>query len=108
MPDRSRQKRTIHVIYAARSLPEIAFGDLFKAYGTKLDIILSDPTTDWAGRKGHLSGELIVELAGRSAEQLIYTSGPEPMTESLEAELLSLGVSSDKLVLDFFPGYPAF
>jgi len=99
------EKRPIHVIYGARTLAEVAFRELFEEYGLKLDIILSEQTGNWSGRTGHLSSELILALAGRSANQLIYVSGPEPMTEKIEAGLLASGVASDKLVLDFFPGY---
>ena len=102
------EKRQIHVIYGARTLADVAFRDLLDSYGSKLDIVLSGQDGERKGRSGALSGDLILALAGRSSDQLIYVSGPEPMTETIEGELLSLGVVSDKLVLDFFPGYPEY
>lgn len=35
----------------------------------------------------------------------IYVSGPEPMTESIVAELLEFGINKHHLVTDYFPGY---
>lgn len=99
------EKRDITLVYAARTLHEIAFRDLFESYGAKLDIVLPDQNTDWSGRTGHLSADIILELSGDSPERLIYVSGPEPLVENLEADLLKAGVSSQKLVLDFFPNY---
>ncbi|MES2971365.1 MAG: FAD-dependent oxidoreductase [Patescibacteria group bacterium] len=103
----NHEQRKVNVIYAARSLDEIAFKELFKSQGINLDVVLSDQTSGWTGRTGRLSGELILEIAGPSAEQLIYVSGPEPMVEALEKDLKSAGVNKHKLILDFFPGYPA-
>lgn len=100
------EHRNVHIIFAAKQLSDVVFRDLFEAYGAKLDIILSEQTKEWSGRTGQLTGELILEMAGKDPDQLIYVSGPERMTEALEAQLLNLGVTKDKLVLDFFPGYP--
>lgn len=99
------QERDIHVIYTAHRLDELAFLDIFETYGTKLDIILSEKVSGHSTKSGRLTGKRILELAGTKPNQLIYVSGPEPMTETLESELLNLGISSEKLVLDFFPGY---
>lgn len=101
------EKRRIQMIYSARMLDDVAFRDLFETYGVQLDIMLSGQAAQWAGHTGQLSSERILELAGQDPNQLIYVSGPEPLTEKLEAELLAAGVSKDKLVLDSFPGYPA-
>jgi ferredoxin-NADP reductase len=35
----------------------------------------------------------------------IYVSGPEPMVETLEKELLEAGLDKNNLVFDYFPGY---
>lgn len=101
------EKRELQIIYGVQSLEEVAFRDLFEAYGAKLDIILSEPSADWSGLTGHLSSGLILELAGHNPNQLIYVSGPEPLTEKLEANLLKADVPKEKLVLDFFPNYTA-
>lgn len=103
----SGEKRDITVIYGTRSLEEVAFKELFESYGAKLDIILSEQVSEWSGRTGRLTSDLILELAGDSPDKLIYVSGPEPMVETLESDLLKAGVRKNKLVLDFFPNYSA-
>lgn len=102
------ETRNIHILYSASSLPEVAFKDLIESYGCKFDIILTNPPTNWSGLTGYLTGKKIMELSRFAPDQLIFISGPEPMTETLEGELLSLGVPSERLVLDFFPGYAEF
>ncbi|HSX46675.1 MAG TPA: FAD-dependent oxidoreductase [Patescibacteria group bacterium] len=100
------ERRQIHVIYGARQLEDVAFQDLFQNYGAQFDIVLSDQVAGWSGRTGRLSAELILDIAGKTSEQLYYVSGPEPLTEALEADLGKAGIAHNKLVLDFFPGYP--
>lgn len=101
------EKRDITVIYGARTLEEVAFKELFESYGAKLDIILSEQVADWSGRTGRLTSDIILELAGDNSDKLIYVSGPEPLVETLEKDLLQAGVNKHKLVLDFFPNYTA-
>jgi ferredoxin-NADP reductase len=103
----SDEKRSVQIIYGARTLDEVSFRDLFESYGAKLDIVLSEQSKDWSGRTGVLGAELILELAGNDPNQLIYVSGPEPMVETLENDLKKAGVNKRKLVLDFFPNYSA-
>jgi len=101
------ETRQVQVIYAARNLEEVAFRKLFKSRGINLEIVLSEPSPGWSGRVGRLSGEMILKITGKSVDQLIYVSGPEPMVEALEKDLKNFGVNKHKLILDFFPGYPA-
>lgn len=99
------EMRDITIIYGSRSLDEVAFKDLFESYGSKLDLVLSEQTAGWSGRTGRLTGELILDLAGDSSDKLLYVSGPEPMVENIEKDLLLAGINKNKLVLDFFPNY---
>lgn len=101
----TKESRSIQVIYAAEKLDMIVFRKLIESYGASLNIVLSDPGNDWTGKRGRLDANLILEITGPYTNQLFYVSGPEPMTEKLEVELLASGIPSEKLVLDFFPGY---
>ncbi len=103
----TNEKRDIQLIYGARVLEEVCFRDLFAEYGLTPTIILSDAGDSWNGKKGHITADAILEAAKGDAEALIYISGPEPMTEKLEADLKAKNISGDHLVLDFFLGYPA-
>lgn len=99
------EKRHIHIIYGAKTLDEVAFRNLFESYGAKLDIVLSQQIANWSGRTGTLSAELILEIVDNNPGQLIYVSGPEPMVETLEEDLLDHDIEPKRLVLDFFPNY---
>jgi len=99
------EKRQIVALLAANMPQDFIFVDLFEAYGAKVIQIASEPEADWKGETGRLSAEKILELVGDAADKRIYVSGPEPMVESLEADLHKHGVTKDQLVLDFFPGY---
>lgn len=101
----SGQKRHIHIIYGVRSLQDAVFTSIFEDYQARVTLVVSEPPGSWQGETGRLSGTRIMELAGTNQAQLIYVSGPEPMTERIEAKLLAIGVAAEKLVLDFFPGY---
>lgn len=98
------QHRTINLIYGARSDKELAFMDLFEAYGLKPQILLSDDPSG-SKPKEHITPEVILDAAKSLHEPLVYISGPEPMTEKLEAGLQAGGFPAARLVLDFFPGY---
>lgn len=49
-----------------------------------------------------ISADAILELAPQAREQITYLSGPEPMVESVGAELRERGVNVKQ---DWFPGY---
>ncbi len=95
----TKEHRQIRIIYGARSADDLAFLELFENYGAKTDIILT-------GGAGQLTAENVMKLGHVTDNTLVYVSGPEPMVESLETDLKAANVSSEKLVLDFFPGYP--
>lgn len=100
------EKRDVTVVYGAKTLGEVAFQDLFADYGLKPQIILSETEATWDGATGYITADTINKYAASDPRTLIYISGPEPLTEKLEADLKAQGVSPDHLVLDFFPGYP--
>jgi glycine betaine catabolism B len=99
--------RQVHIIYTVRNLGEVAFQDIFKSYGARLDLVIAEPPQGWKGRSGRLTGEILLDLVGPLKEQLVYLAGPEPMVEALEKDLKNAGINKHKLILDFFPGYPA-
>jgi len=99
------EKRDLQLIYAANSLDEVAFKDLFEKYGAKLDIVLSTPPAGWRGESGRLSADKIIELSGGLDGKLVYLSGPEPMVEALDKDLKAKGVNRKHILADFFPGY---
>lgn len=102
----NQEHRTIHLLYAANSLEEVAFRELFNDYGCPTEIILTNPPSGWMGLTGHLDAAKILEIAPDVDGKLYYLSGPEPMVEALEKDLIDAGVDKRRIVGDFFPGYP--
>jgi ferredoxin-NADP reductase len=101
----TNEKRPISLIYGVGSEDEIIFQDTFDKAHQHVTMVVKSPSSAWGGERGVLTPELIMGLAQPSEDALIYVSGPEPMVETLEKGLKKQGVSSQHLVLDFFPNY---
>lgn len=107
----TKQQRNIILLYANRSPEEIAFAETFTSardYGVKTIYILTDEMQippDWAYEKGHITEDMIRKNIPDFMARTFYTSGPQPMVQGVEETLAKIGVSSDKMRHDFFPGY---
>jgi ferredoxin-NADP reductase len=96
------------LLYAVRNEDEIIFQKTFERTGIHTTYIVSEPTASWGGERGRLDAEKIIGIEEPTDDTLIYVSGPEPMVETLEADLKKNGIKKDQLVLDFFPNYPEY
>lgn len=101
----SQQQRTIHLMYAANHVEDVAFRDLFNEYGVPTDIFLTDPPKRWQERTGRLDAAAVLEISPNIDRKLYFISGPEPMVESLEKDMKNNGVDKRRIVCDFFPNY---
>ena len=101
----NQEHRTIHLIYAASSIEEVAFRELFNTYGAPTDIVLSEAPKKWQGLTGRLDAGRILELAPNVDNKLYFLSGPEPMVEALTKGLHDAGVDKRHIVGDYFPNY---
>jgi ferredoxin-NADP reductase len=101
----SQEERPIKLIYGVKTEDEIIFQDTFDKANQHVTIVVEEPSEAWGGVRGHLNAENILGLEQPSEDTLIYVSGPEPMVEKLEKELISSGIKKSQLVLDFFPNY---
>lgn len=101
-----KEHRTIHLIYAANSVEEVAFRELFHEYGAPTDIVLSTAPKNWEGRTGRLDAATILEMAPNVDGKIYYLSGPEPMVENIAKNLADAGVDKRRVVGDYFPNYP--
>lgn len=104
----TKEERDIKLIYAVNNEDEIIFQETFDAASVKPTIIVSKPSSAWGGERGHLSAELIMDIAKPSEDALVYVSGPEPMVEKLEKDLKRAGLAKKQFVGDFFPNYPDY
>lgn len=103
----SKQGRDITFVYTVNNEQEMVFQDLFEQYGLKRILVVSKPIGTWDGEVGKLDGKRILDLSKPKSDSLIYISGPEPMVESLDQQLIDSKISESRLVGDFFPGYTA-
>lgn len=96
----SSERRNIQVIHAVSQSQKLAFNQLFKASNIQ-------QYTPWIkSETGALTALQILENYKHAQKNgLIYISGPEPLVEELNRELLDLGVDARSIVPDFYPGY---
>lgn len=106
--NKHREQRHINFIYAVKNEDQIIFQDTWQRDDIHSTVIVSEPSDSWGGERGQLSAELILGLTKPSDDTLVYISGPEPLIEKLEKDLLKSGIKQNQLVTDFFPGYTTF
>ncbi|MBA3758069.1 FAD-dependent oxidoreductase [Candidatus Saccharibacteria bacterium] len=103
----TQEHRTVHLLYAAATIEDVAFRELFDMYGAPTDIILTEAPAGWTGHTGRLDAAKILEIAPNVDNKLYYLSGPEPMVEAIEKDLKNQGVNKRNIVGDFFLNYSA-
>ncbi len=101
------QQRDIHLLYAVTKAEELAFLPLFKE-SVRLTTVVKDPPVGYKGEIGSLTTERILEITDSKPDTLFYLSGPEPMVEVFTKELAEKGISSRRIITDYFPGYQKF
>ncbi|MDB5170546.1 MAG: hypothetical protein JWO35_240 [Candidatus Saccharibacteria bacterium] len=99
------EERPIKLLHGVHTEDEIIFQDTFDKAAQHATIVVSEPSAAWGGERGRLTAELILGLEQPSENTLIYVSGPEPMVEQLQKDLLKAGIKKYQLVLDSFPNY---
>lgn len=104
--NKTKQERDIQLILAVTNESDYVFEDEFKKSITDVVKIVSKPGNSWHGQTGRLSVERIEEFADGLDGKTLFVSGPEPMVENLEKQLLDKGLQRNKVICDFFPGYP--
>jgi glycine betaine catabolism B len=98
------EQRDIKFLYGVRNEDEIVFQDTFDKVGIQPTVVVSEPSPAWGGERGRITAEMILGLGQPTEDTLIYVSGPEPMVESLEADLKKAG-HGKQFVGDYFPNY---
>jgi len=106
------EKRTVTLLYSARTEESLAYKRIFEEARTKLGIntiyAISDTgarITDHNAVPGVINGELIKRSVSDYLDSVFYISGTHPMVEAMQEILLGLGVSKSNIKIDFFPGY---
>jgi len=101
----------IALIYANRSIKDIAFRDDFdqmqQAY-PKLRVvhILSQPDAGWQGKIGRIDEKIIRQEIPDYTERKFYICGPPAMVEAMKRILLDeLNLFKDNIITENFSGY---
>ncbi len=103
--------RNIHLIYGSRTEDDIVYRDELddreKSYSNlKISHIISEPSNEYSGDTGFITGEYIQSRAGSLEDKMIYVCGPEAMYSFVLKELEKLEVPRRKLRVEVF-GPPA-
>lgn len=101
--DAKGQQLRVKLLYSNRSADNVPFRAELDALAAKnpnlvLEYIFAPEKID----KERLQKEL-----AKNEDAVVFVSGPEPMVEALNDELLALGLSEERIKTDYFPGYPA-
>jgi len=101
----SGQKRPVQLVYAVQSPSDLLFEDILANAPIDYIPLVSNPTPEWQGAKGRLSGEVILNLTGDPTNKLFFLSGPQGLIMQIYDQLLRVGIPRRSIVLDYFPGY---
>ena len=98
MRDREESHRVV-LLYGNRTESHIVFRDELaeieadECPDLKVVHVLSRAGEEWAGETGHINGEMLERhVRGDLAEKVFYICGPDPLRESVIAELTDRGV----------------
>ena len=107
----TRQQRPLVLIYANSGEEDIVYTDVFKQAERELGMHLVYTLTDrarvspvWTGRVGYVDTAMIREEVPDYGQCLFYVSGPNAMVDTTVRMLGHLGIHSDQIKTDFFPG----
>ena len=87
-----------HLVYINRD-ENYVLKDKLEKYKTAMPSLKIDYQT------GQVDNQLITNVVPNINQSLVYLSGPEPMVESVGAELITSGLNENQLIRDWFPGY---
>lgn len=95
--EKTSDKRTVHLLYAVRTLEEKIFCDQIKRFpfASYEEYVSPD----------RLHAEAILQTPQDKSNTLYYLSGTEHFVEELRADLLTAGLSDTQIVFDYFNGY---
>lgn len=111
MLDRN-EKREVILFYVNKEEPEIAYKDLFdkasKELGIRVIYILSDEMnipSNWNGEKGRITTDMLKKYVPDFHDRTFYLSGPNAMVQNYKKLLREIGIMSQRIVTDYFPGF---
>lgn len=112
--------RNIHLIYGARTEKSAIFLEELRDLSDRHDnfkftLIVSEPTEDYKGETGFITGECIKKQIKNLDSATFYICGPQVMYDFCKSELSKLGVENKRIHQEMFgsrqdiqnePGWP--
>jgi len=107
----THQRRPITIIYAAKTMDDIVYKDIFdsaeKELGIKTIYSLTDTTkvpASWKGNVGRITPEMIAKQIPGNHSALFYLSGSRGMVDTFKSTLRKLQIPSSQIITDYFAG----
>jgi len=105
-----RQKRDVVLFYVVSKPEEISFQEILTAaetYGvTTIPVLGSDTVpSDWKGKTGFITKEMIAQEVPDYRQRTFYLSGPNVMVEHYKDTVLGIHVPRRHIKTDHFSGY---
>lgn len=102
---KAHDERHIYFIYTVSNEDDILFDDALHRAKITPTIIVRNPSDEWGGERGSLTGHQIAALSKAPSNALYYLAGSEQTIERLQKELLRENISATNIVTDFFHNY---
>lgn len=107
-----KENRDIILLYSNKRKDEIVYQDIISLAQAQLGIKVIYTLTDkqsvnpgWKGEVGRIDGDMINKYIPDYPERKFFLSGPHNMVTAFEQVLLRMGISQNRIIRDFFPGF---
>jgi ferredoxin-NADP reductase len=107
----THQRRPITLVYAAKTVDDIVYKDVFdraeKELGIKVIYTLTDAThipSSWNGKIGHITPEMIAKQIPGNRNARFYLSGSRAMVDSFKDTLRKSEIPNSQIITDYFAG----
>lgn len=106
----TNEKRDIILLSINKIAEDIVYEEIFeeaeKKIGLKIIYILTEEMpAEWKGLTGHLRPEMIKEHIADFKDRTFYISGSHIVVTSAKLVFKQLGIKSNKIKTDYFPGF---
>jgi len=108
----SGEKHSVILFYTVKDPSEIVYRDVWQEAEEKIGLQVVYVITDkekvppsWSGEVGFIDSEMIKRYVSDFRQRRFYLSGPNAMVDAYRKVLHKLGVTNDKIMTDYFPGF---
>jgi ferredoxin-NADP reductase/mono/diheme cytochrome c family protein len=100
---------SVTLLYCVRTSNDIIFHDELEELWARLKnfqyhLLLSQPHTEWPGRRGHISREFVEDAIKEPASSDFFLCGPPAFMEASRGILTGLGVKAERIMQESFGG----